>query len=400
MGCRLPAARGSMAAMGERSETDTLVVGAGPAGLAAGACLRRAGVPFEIVERGDAVGVAWRGHYDRLHLHTAKNHSALPFTPFPRDLPCYVPRAKVVEYLESYAREHALAPTTGFDVASVRREDGAGSGFAVEARDGRRVRARRVVVCTGYNRAPVRPSWPGQEAFAGEVLHSSKYKNGKAFQGKRVLVVGIGNTGGEIAIDLHEHGARPALSVRSPVVVIPRDFLGAPTQVTGILMNPLPLSVREVIGKAVSRLAFGDLSPLGFGRPTEGPARMIERGRIPLIDVGTIALVREGKITVVPGIERFETGGAVFTDGRRLDLDAVVLATGYTTGLADFLEGAAAVTDAKGYPRSHFAGDVSPAHEGIYFLGFVNPPTGFLRQIAIDAPRIVARIAKARGAAR
>jgi cation diffusion facilitator CzcD-associated flavoprotein CzcO len=365
-------------------DTDALIVGAGPAGLAMGACLRRLGICFEILERGAAVGTAWRGHYDRLHLHTARDHSALPYHPFPADYPLYVPRLKVVEYLEDYARRFDLAPRFGEEVTAVAARDGV---FETRTAGGVH-RSRALVLATGYNRVPVAPRWPGQDEFRGPVIHSSSYKNGAAFRGKRVLVVGIGNTGGEIAIDLTEHGADASISIRSPVVVVPRDFLGAPTQVTAILMNPLPLRVRDWIGRAVSRMAFGDLSRFGLGVPRFGPATLVARGRIPLIDVGTVDLIRRGVVAVLPEIDRFRPDGVAFKDGRERPFDSIVLATGYKAGIAAFFDGAADFLDETGYPHGLAAGP-----RGLYFLGFVNPPTGFLRQIALDAPRIAAMIA-------
>jgi indole-3-pyruvate monooxygenase len=375
-------------------ETDTLIVGAGPAGLAMGAALRRSGrdVPFAIIDRADTVASAWRSHYDRLHLHTARDYSSLPYLPFPSEYPQYVPRLKVVEYLDAYAKAFDLAPRLGEEVVSIRRQN---SGFETRTRKDTVYRSQRAVLATGYNRAPVRPRWPGDDAFRGPIVHSSQYKSGAAYRGKRVLVVGIGNTGGEIAIDLHEHGAEPSISVRSPVVVVPRDFLGQPVQRTAILMEYLPIGMRNWIGRAVSRLAFGDLEPIGFGRPTIGPSDLIARGRIPLIDVGTIDLVRRGLVKIVPDVERFTEAAVRFRDGREVPFDAVILATGYRPALEDFLELNSArdrVIDERGYPRGISAGDACP---GLFFLGFVNPATGFLRQIALDSVRIAGEIASA-----
>ncbi len=365
--------------------TDTLVLGAGPSGLAVGACLRKAGVAFELLERGPSVGTAWRNHYDRLHLHTARAFSALPHRPFPAGAPQFVPRLQVVQYLEDYAREFQLTPVVGADVTRVAR----GTDWTVTLRDGRTFASKNVVIATGYNRVPFRPTWPG--TFDGLLLHSSEYRNGAPFAGQRVLVVGIGNTGGEIALDLLEHGAVPTLAVRSPVVVIPREVLGQPSQATAIRMGRLPIRARDWIGRVISRVTFGDLSRYGLGRPSIGPATMVSRGRIPLIDIGTIGAIKSGAITVTPGLERFDGDAVVFTDGSRRPFDAIVLATGYRPGLHDFLECAPSVTNAAGYP-SHW--NATAKVPGLYFLGFVNPATGFLREIALEAPRIAAHIAQ------
>jgi cation diffusion facilitator CzcD-associated flavoprotein CzcO len=365
---------------------DTLILGAGPAGLAVGACLRQAGASFEILERKEAVGATWRGHYDRLHLHTTKRHSALPGMPYPDGYPSYPSRAQVVEYLDAYATRFTLDPRFDESVTSVKTAAG---GYDVES-NGRTLRAKHVVVATGYNRTPLRPSWPGQEEFGGVVLHSREYKNGEPFRGKRVLVVGMGNTGGEIGLDLIEHGAQPSIALRSPVIVLPRDFLGRPTQITAILTRGLPRSVRDFLGAQVSRLAFGDLSRYGFGKPTFGPMTSIEvHKRIPLLDVGMVARVKEGAMRLMPDVKRFTQGGVVFADGKEEAFDAVILATGYRTGLEDLLH-VPGLLDDRGVPSSvHDAGRAN----GLFFVGFANVATGLLREIGFQARSVAETIA-------
>lgn len=366
---------------------DTLILGAGPAGLAVGACLRQAGVPFAILERSDAVGSSWRRHYERLHLHTARRWSSLPGMDFPPDAPQWVPRADFVAYLDRYAAQFGLEPRFGETVTRAARD---GDAWDVTT-DRDRYRAPRLVVATGYNRVPRLPEWPGQGDFAGELLHSSRYKNGSAWRGKRVLVVGFGNSGGEIAIDLWEHGARPLLCVRGPVHVVPRESFGLPNQATVLALRWLPLPWIDRISRGIVRRTFGDLRPYGLQPPERGPLTLIrERGRVPLIDVGTIGLIKQGAIRVVPAIRRFEVGGIECDDGARHDLDAVVLATGYRAGLEDFLVGAEAHVDERGNPRRHGVEDGS----GLWFIGYSNPPTGALREIAIEARRIASEIAR------
>src|SRR5262249_18205927 len=282
--------------------THTVVVGASAAGLATGACLARAGVPFELLEQRDVVGAAWRSHYDRLHLHTSKGLSELPYLGFPPEVPRYPAPAHVGDYLETYARHHGLAPRFGERVVSVRRD---GAGWVTRSDKGE-WRSRNVVVATGYTRAPFRPSWPGLESFEGSVLHSSDYRNGDRWRGKNVLVVGFGNSGGEIAIDVAERGARPTLSVRSPVNIVPRDFLGIPTLAWGIALSVLPVRVADAIARVVSRLTIGRLDTLGLAKLPYGPNLQIRRHRrIPLLDIGTVARIRTKEIAVVPGVEAF-----------------------------------------------------------------------------------------------
>lgn len=369
-GCHAPAV----------SETvEVVVIGAGPAGLAVGACLGRSAIPAAILERADAVAPAWRRHYERLHLHTVKQHSALPMMPWPGSVPTYPSRAQVVEYLDAYAQAFGLRPRFAQEVRSIARE---GDGWHVRTADSA-LRCDSVVVATGYNRRPHRPSWPGQGTFTGTIVHSSEYGSGAAWAGRRALVVGIGNSGAEIALDLWEHGARPDIAVRSPVHVVPRDLLGMPAQITGLLLSRLPPRIADRISLAILDRTVGDLSPWGLRRPDIGPvSQVIERGRVPVLDVGTLELIKQGKIGVVPEPRRFTEDAVVFVDDQERPYDVVVLATGYRTGLEDLLDDAGDCLDGRGYPRSH--GPEAPT-PGLYFIGFRNPPTGQLRDIAIEA---------------
>ena len=358
----------------------TVIVGASAAGLSTAACLEAEGVPFTLLEASGSVGTAWRNHYERLHLHTEKALSALPFLPFPREAPRYPSRAQVVEYLERYAARLKTKPTLGARVTAVKSENGK---RIVEA--GQKYEARSVVIATGYTRVPQRPSWPG--SFAGRVLHSSEYKSGRAFAGQRVLVVGIGNSGGEIALDLCEQGARASIAVRSAVNAVPRDFLGLSILAWGILLAKLPLPLADAIARTVSRISFGRLDALGLRTLPYGPMRQIrEHGRIPLIDVGTLARVRKREIEVLPDVASLSERAVRFADGSERDFDAIVLATGYRPALADFVSAPEAL-DESGCPRA-----LEPL-PGLFFCGFRVSPRGMLREIASEARSIARRIA-------
>jgi indole-3-pyruvate monooxygenase len=363
-----------------------LVVGAGPAGLAVGACLKRAGIPCVLLERSHQVGAAWHRHYERLHLHTDKAHSELPFAPFPRDYPRYPSRSQVIDYLEAYARAFQLEIRFGQEVASARQANGQ---WEVRTQDALH-RAPNLVIATGYNREPTVPTWPGQASYRGVLLHSSRYRTGEPFRNQRVLVVGFGNSGGEIAIDLCEHGARVSLAVRNPVNVIPRELFGIPILSIGILQSQLPPRVADALSRPILRVVIGDLTPFGLRRSPYGTMTQIRRhGRIPLIDVGTIRLIKRGQIGICPGIESFTEDGVVFSDGIRRPFDAVVLATGYRPRVNAFLHGASAAHDANGTPiSSGYEAQVG----GLYFCGYCVSPTGMLREIAREARRIAADI--------
>lgn len=355
------------------------VIGAGPAGLAVAACLKRRGVTALLLEGARDVGSAWRRHYDRLHLHTHKGGSHLPGLAFPANYPRYASREQFVAYLEGYSRHFGLQPALGEAVGLVTRE---GEQWVVTTSK-RQVTSKHVVVATGNTRVPVRPSWPGLDTFKGQVLHSSGYKNGAAWRGKRALVVGLGNSGGEIAIDLHEHGAKPTIAVRSPVNVIPRELFGLPILVASALLRPFPTRVADALAGQLLALSIGDVTTLGLRRPPYGVLEQITRhGRLPLIDVGTLALVRDGHVKIAPGIERFTETSAVFEGGAAEPFDAVVLATGYRPALEEILPWARDLCDEQGFPRAE--GEVRP---GLHLCGFRISPRGMLKEIGIQARR-------------
>lgn len=373
---------------------ETLVIGASAAGLATAACLRRAGREVEILEAADAVGPAWRHHYDRLHLHTPKSGSALPGLPMPRSWPRYPSRDQVVDYLERYRLHHHLEPRFGARVTWLDRRDGEwpDGGWFARTADGDEWSARTVVVATGANRRPVRPTWPGTEAFGGRILHSSEYRNGSEWAGRTVVVVGFGNSACEQAVDLVEHGARPHLAIRSAVNVIPRDLLGVPVLRLGIAMRPLPPAVADALSRPLIRLAVGDLARVGLRRLPYGPTtQMVRHHRIPLLDAGTMAHLRAGRIRVHPGVERFTERGVVFAGGETLDADAVVLATGYRPCLEEFLVPWRDVCGDDGVPR---ASGAPTALDGLYFCGQYVSPAGMLREIGIEARRIADHVAR------
>lgn len=372
-----------------RDETDTLIVGAGPAGLAVGATLRRAGRAFLILERAHRIGESWHHHYERLHLHTPKRHSGLPFRPFPRGYPRYPSRQQVIDYLDEYASAFQLQPQFGCDVRRcVRMVDG---NWSVST-DRERYRAHNVVIATGLNRVPNLPHWPGQEDFPGAIIHSSEFTSGERFRGQRVLVVGFGNSGAEIALDLSEHGAQPAIAVRGKVNVIPRDVLGIPITQLALALRILPPRVADRMNRLTVRLAVGSLASAGLEKRDDGPiVQVVEGQQIPVIDVGTLARIRRGDIAVRKGVKSFHGSEVRFADNVRERFDAVVLATGFTTGLAKMLDDHETVLDESGYPRVHGRESTIP---GLYFCGFQLSRGGLLRQIRIEAQDIADEIAR------
>ncbi|MCB0584433.1 MAG: NAD(P)/FAD-dependent oxidoreductase [Phaeodactylibacter sp.] len=366
-----------------------LIIGAGPAGLATAARLRQRGLPFEILEQSQAVAPAWRRHYDRLHLHTVKEHSNLPFMEFPENYPRYVPRKMLVDYFDAYAKAFAIRPHFGEEVAAVKPGE---SGWEVHTRSGKAFSAPHVVVATGLNRVPNRPHYEGEEKFSGQAIHSREYKNYHPFAGQRVLVVGFGNTGAEIALDLSENDIPTFLSVRGPANVVPRDFLGNPTQKTAITLAKLPTWLGDWIGARVQRLAFGDLRPYGLEPSDTPPARQLrETGKTPVIDIGTVRQIKAGKIKVKPALSSFTETGARFEDGSEELFDAVIFATGYRARLEEFLPFTDGLLDQYSVPKEVVG---KGKYKGLYFLGFDNYKAGGgLGVIYQDSEEVVEAIA-------
>jgi thioredoxin reductase len=368
-------------------EIHTIVIGAGPAGLAVGACLKQAGIPSIILEQSDNVGSVWRRHYDRLHLHTDKKNSELPFASFPKEYPRYPSRDQLVSYLESYAQRFDLDIHFNQKVISAQREKDL---WQVKTQDAHYL-ASNLVIATGNAREPFIPEWMGQDLFKGKIIHSSEYKNGNQFKGQNVLVVGFGNSGGEIAIDLFEHGAKPSIAVRSAVNVIPRELFGIPILSIGIVQNIMPAWMADAMNKPILRMVIGDITKYGLRKLPHGPATQIKNDKhIPLIDVGTIKLIKQGSITVYSGVETFTENGVKFTAGKESRFDAVILATGYRPKVNTFLN-AENVYDENGTPIST---GCESSTSGLFFCGYYVSPTGMLREIAMEAKQISAAIAK------
>ncbi|MEU9306878.1 NAD(P)/FAD-dependent oxidoreductase [Streptomyces sp. NPDC048256] len=363
------------------------VIGGGPGGLATAYALCAQGIRAVVVEKADGVGASWRRHYDRLHLHTTRRLSALPGLAMPRRFGRWVARDDMVRYLEKYAEVHELEIVTGVEVSRVERTPD-GTGWLLHATGGRELVGSAVVVATGYNHTPHLPDWPGREEFTGELAHAAAYRSGKEYADRDVLVVGVGNTGAEIAVDLVESGAaRVRLSVRTAPHIVRRSTAGWAAQYTAVLVRRLPVRLVDRLARPMARLSVPDLSAHGLPRPDSGLYSRVKEGAIPVQDVGLIDAVRKGRVEIVAAVAGFEEGGEiVLADGTRITPDAVVAATGYVRAL-EGLVGHLDVLDDRGRPVGH--GARAPKDTpGLYFTGFTTPISGTLRELAIDAEKI------------
>lgn len=369
-----------------------IIIGAGPAGLATAGRFRKAQLKFQLLEKSQQVGSAWRNHYDRLHLHTVKRLSHLPHLPFPEDYPTYVPRKKLVDYFEQYIQRFEIQPVFGQSIQTIKKE---GTKWLLRTSANQEYLARHVVVATGINRLPNIPEWPGQEQYVGTISHSVHYKNPQPYLGKKVLVVGIGNTGAEVALDLSEHGIEVSIVARGEISLVPRDLNGRPVQETAKKLAKLPFGFGDWLGSQIRKIYFGNLSQYGLKISKEHPVVLLrETGKTPLIDIGTIAAIKAGKIKVVGDISSFHKKGVKFSSGEEAEYDAVLLATGYRAKLEDFIEQGTELLDAYGCPKSPIGKDF---HQGLYFVGFDNYKLGgILGTIHDDSKTVVDHILQAR----
>lgn len=370
-------------------QIETLIIGAGPAGLATAGRLRKAGIDFEVVEASDKIAVRWHHHYDRLHLHTVKQFSHLPHLKFPASYPLYVPRKELVDYFESYAQEFKITPHFNTEVKGISKTENGKWNVMTQAGDS--FEASRVIVATGVNRIPNEPKFEGLQSFKGNVIHSREYKNADPYKGKKVLVIGIGNTGAELALDLSEHDIDTSICVRNPISVVPRDLNGRSVQVTSKQLAKLPFGLGDWLGTQIRKVYFGDLTKYGLESSKVHPAvQLRETGKTPIVDIGTIKAIKEGKINVVPAIKSFDESGVTFIDGNYQTFDEVIMATGYRPEVESFVERGAELLDKYHCPKSAIG---EGFHEGLYFIGFDNYKLGgILGTIFTDSETIVDHI--------
>ncbi|KAG6532908.1 hypothetical protein ZIOFF_006767 [Zingiber officinale] len=287
--------------------------------MATAACLTALSVPCLILERDDCVASLWRRRsYERVTLHLAKRFSQLPHAPLPDSAPNFLPKPLYLRYLDDYAARFGLRvalrrevvaaeydPAEGRWRIEVRRRGNGGGGAAAaeeEEEEEECYWARYLVVASGENDEAVVPgSILGMESFPGPVVHSSRYRNGREYEGKAVLVVGAGNSGMEVALDVADCGAR------STTIVV--------------------------------RSRFGDLSKYGIHRPSKGPLYLKKyTPKYPVVDSGTVKKIKSGEIQVMPSIKSIKGNYVTFSNGRIQSYDAIILATGYRSTVKKWLK--------------------------------------------------------------
>ncbi|KAI7743598.1 hypothetical protein M8C21_000797, partial [Ambrosia artemisiifolia] len=369
-----------------------VIVGAGPSGLAVSSCLRKQGIPFVVIERADCIASLWQKRtYDRLKLHLPKKFCQLPNLPFPDEYPEYPNKKQFITYLENYAAKFDIKPQFKECVQSAKYDDKC-SIWRVKTLSTRdsiptetEYMCQMLVVATGENAEGVVPEIEGLQDFSGEIIHAKDYKSGEKYTGKKVLVVGCGNSGMELSLDLLNHNAKPSMVVRSSVHVLPREIFGKSTfDMAVLLMKWLPLWLVDNILLILTWLILGNTQSYGIKRPSLGPLQLKNKhGKTPVLDIGAFERIRSGDIKVVPGVKRFNRNSVEFINGDVQELDSIVLATGYCSNVPYWLQGGQ-LFDKNGFPKSQMTNGWR-GRDGLYAAGFTRRG---LAGVSADAMKI------------
>lgn len=367
-------------------QASVVIVGGGASGLSAAGALRRRGIEAVVLEEDEQLGGTWARRYDRLHLHTVRGFSGLAHYSIPRRYSRYLSREEFVAYLAEYAAQLDLRVVTGCRVQKVRVEsDRPLSWSAVTDRGD--WHSRVIVIATGQYRTPVIPKWGGRETYRGDLVHSSGYTNALPYVGKRVLVVGAGNSGTEIATDLAEHGAGyVAVSIRTPPPIVPRDPFGMPVQRTGILLSFLPPAIADWLGRLTARIVLGDLTRHGLQAPKWMP---YTAHRVPVIDVGFVRALKRRLVQIRPALAHLTATGAVFADGSVEPFDAIIAATGFSTGLGEMLEANELLND---FDEPVGRSGEPTARQGLFFIGYTHSLRGHLFEANLASRRLARNV--------
>lgn len=366
-----------------------IIIGAGTAGLCAAHALRAAGIKFSIIDRSDNTGESWRKRHPRLMMNTYRDLSTLPGSRFPDGTKAFATRDNLIRHMEDFVAREQFPLELGVSVERVRHEDGH---YVVDTDRGPRY-AKNVIIATGRDRQPVMPDWPNSKTFTGQLIHSSQFGDAAEYEGKSVLVVGAGNSGFDIMNHLTRVQAGPLwLAVRRAPSILPRRLFGVTVHRLSPVLARLPVAVVDRLLALSQRLAFGNLTRLGFPREKDGGASRLRNEQVALVvDEGSIAAIRKGRISLVPPVQGFCGGSVILADDSRISPDVVIAATGYTPGLslmlADF-----DILDGRGFPKIN-GDEQAPDLPGLWFIGMRASIRGDIASARLQAKAIASRIA-------
>jgi thioredoxin reductase len=356
------------------------VIGAGSSGIAACQVLNARGIPFDCFEKGSEVGGNWRyendngmsSAYRSLHINTSRNLMAYATYPMPEDYPDYPNHFQIARYFDHYVNRFGFREKIRFrtEVVGVGPTDGEWE-VTVEDKGGKREtnRYRAVLIANGHHWDPrwPEPAFRGSDEFEGEQLHVHHYREPEVLRGKRVLVLGIGNSATDIAVEASRIADATFLAMRRGAYVIPKYLNGKPTdEAASPLLTRMPLAFQRFVINRMLGLAAGDMTAYGLPKPDH---KLLEAH--PTVSAELLSRLGHGDIAVKPNIDRFPGGRAVrFADGSEEQIDLIVYCTGYRITFPFFDPSLIAVEDNR---LPLYRRVVSPQHPGLYFIGFIQP---------------------------
>ncbi|MBW8059156.1 MAG: NADPH-dependent L-lysine N(6)-monooxygenase [Solirubrobacterales bacterium] len=380
------------------------MIGAGSSGIAACQVLDARGIAFDCFEKGSEVGGNWRyendngmsSAYRSLHINTSRGLMAYATYPMPEDYPDYPNHFQIAAYFDDYVDRFGLREKIRFrtEVVSVEPAPEGRWDVTVADRDGRREtnRYRAVLVANGHHWDPrwPGPPFPGAEGFAGEQMHAHHYREPDVLEGKRVLVLGIGNSATDIAVESSRIADKTFLAMRRGAYVLPKHLGGKPTdEAASALLTRLPLSVQRFFLSRLLGLAFGEMTSYGLPEPDH---KLFEAH--PTVSAELLSRLGHGDIEVKPNIANFPGGRTVrFTDGSEEEVDLVVCCTGYKITFPFFDPSLISAEDNR-LPLYHRV--VSVEHPGLFFIGLIQS-LGAIMPIAEAQSEWVAGLLEGRG---
>ncbi len=356
------------------------IVGAGSSGLTACQVLAARGIPFDCFEKGSMIGGNWRyendngtsSAYKSLHINSARKLMSYKAFPMPEEYPDYPSHWQVAKYFDDYAERFGLKERIAFKTEVVSAEPGDdGWEVTVEGPDGKRRsdRYRSVLVANGHHWQPrwPEPPFPGAEDFEGEQMHVHHYRKPDVLVGKRVLVLGIGNSAVDVAVESSRIADKTFLAMRRGAYVLPKFLGGTPIdEAAPPIASRLPIPVQRFFFNRMLKTATGDMTDYGLPKPDH---KLLEAH--PTVSSELLPRIGHGDIAVKPNLDRFAGGRAVrFADGSEEQIDLVVYCTGYKIEFP-FLD--EQVFSARDNRMPLYKRVVSAESPGLYFIGFIQP---------------------------
>ena len=346
------------------AEYPVAIVGAGPAGLAAARALKLRGVPYVQFERHSDVGGIWdidnpgTPMYRSAHFISSRDKSGFWDFPMPKSFADYPSREQILGYTRAFADEYGLRDGIRFSTEVRSAEQNADGIWTIETPSGG-IRASALIACNGTTWVARRPTVPGEETFTGEIIHSQSYRDIEQFKGRRVLVVGLGNSGADIACDAAVSADAAFVSTRRGYHFIPKHILGEPSDTT----EWLPIWGERLLYSVMRPIVIGDVRRWGLPKPDH---KLFESH--PLLNTQLLHFLQHGDVTAKPGVERFEADEVVFTDGSRERVDLVVFATGYDFSIPYLPDG---YVDYTGHRPDLYLNAFSRTRPGLYAISFI-----------------------------